>query len=160
MKGSELIHRATQAQPEPNRGNQLKIDGYYYFKSGNDLYDTFILYRNGVILSGGGNAPDTDPFIFIENLFNSYQNNNSYQEKKIKWGLFVIDNNIIYMEKWHPSSGGAMLVYKRTGEILNDTTFIITKMIRSSTGNEVSIDETFHFKKFSPKPDSTNSFIE
>jgi len=49
------------------------------------------------------------------------------------------------------------------GEILNDTTFILTEqfLINSDGTKDLlnSFGRTYHFKKFSPKPDSTNSFI-
>ena len=47
-------------------GNQLRIDGYYYYAIDQNLFETYFFYENGVLISGGGNAPRTDPFEFIE----------------------------------------------------------------------------------------------
>ena len=53
-----------------------------------------------------------------------------------------------------------MPVYLDKGEIQNDSTFLITKSIRSKTGEEKELNEIYHFKQFSPKPDSTNVFVK
>ena len=77
------------------------------------------------------------------------------------WGLFLIENNKIIYEKWVGTQLG-YLVYREEGEILNDTTFFMTEQSRMNQGikTEVeTIDRTYCFKAFSPKPDSTNTCI-
>ena len=143
----------------PYYGNDLKIDGYYYSKVGNEIFDTYFFYRNGVILSGGGNAPNTSPFNYVEKSFISISWQNSIKGDKIAWGIFQINGNQIQFERWYPSSG-LLPSYIRSGIILNDTTFLINKVIRSNGKEEEAINETYNFRKFSPKPDSTNSFVQ
>lgn len=52
-------------------GNELRIDGYYYFMTEDNLHFTYFFYRNGIAIHGGGNAPNTSPIEFIESQFMS-----------------------------------------------------------------------------------------
>ena len=134
----------------------LRIDGYYYSEF-NDIYSVLFFYSNGVLFSGGDVFNNKLQEFEVECQNGVFWNN--HKDKKMYWGLFNIDGTKIVYEKWYVSSGGGLPVYKHLGEILNDTTFIINKSIRSKTGDEKEHNETYHFRKFSPKPDSTNSFI-
>ncbi|MFW5872355.1 MAG: hypothetical protein ACOCVN_00050, partial [bacterium] len=109
-------------------GEQLRIDGYYYLKDKNNtLISTYFFYENGILLYGGG-RPYPEGLSEIENkIFTSKQWIDKIGSQKLSWGVFQIDNNKIYFEKWYPSSGGPTPAYIRSGEILNDTTFVITK---------------------------------
>lgn len=141
-------------------GNELRIDGYYYFMTENNLHYTYFFYENGIIIHGGGNAPNTSPIEFIETQFKSESYLKALKDHKTAWGIFQINGNKIEFERWYPSSGGPLPSYIRSGEILNDTTFVITKVNRSDGSEEKTLNETYHFKQFSPKPDSTNNFIK
>ena len=142
----------------PYTGSQLKIDGYFYLKKDAYFYNIHFFYSNGVVLAAGGN-------FFSEAEMESYINkefidNKQYQKNKTSWGVFKIENNFIQFERWHPSKP-PLATYIRSGEILNDTTFQITKSWPSTKEKNVSDEnETYHFKKFSSKPDSTNSFVK
>jgi len=142
-------------------GTQLRIDGYYYLmdKSSNTIIATYLFYNNGILLHGGG-WPYSNQFEGLNNNFCSEIWSKVIKEYKDNWGLFAIEGNKIVFERWYPSSGGPYPAYIRSGEILNDTTFIITQSMRSN-GKEVSEEnEVYHFKQFSPKPDSTNNFVK
>jgi hypothetical protein len=131
----------------------LKIDGIYYKESENfeGLYfQRYALYRNGIIRDLGASSSIDDP---------SFLSGKS----KINWGIFQVEGSIIKFERWYPSSGGGLPAYVRAGEILNDTTFVITESYRMQKGKKTEIrerNEIYHFHKFSPKPDSTNTFIK
>ncbi len=133
-------------------GNQLRLDGYYFTEKENFegiIYSRYTLYQNGIIRFLGG--PNT-----LDNIIFSSANS------KTVWGIFNIENNIIQFERWYPSSGGPLEAYVRAGKILNDTTFHITETYRLLNGEKTQYrlkDEIYHFKQFSPKPDSTNNFI-
>ncbi|MDR2586191.1 MAG: hypothetical protein LBC84_08250 [Prevotellaceae bacterium] len=132
-------------------GNELRTDGYYYshWASYNSLFDNntaiMFFYRNGVVL----NALSYDGINLerIENEMVLYYD--IIQKYKSGWGVFIIDKDIIMCEQWSTSAGGGLPVYRRNGRIENETTFTFN-----------NIHETWHFKQFSPKPDSTNSFIK
>ena len=145
----------------PYSSNQLRIDGYYYlFDNSNTLIATYFLYYNGILLYGGGRPLPQGLNEIEEKIFTSQQWLEIIPEQRLKWGVFQIKGNEISFEKWYPSSGGPAPVYIRSGEILNDTTFVITQSIRSKTGEAKKLNEVYHFKEFAPKPDSTNNFVK
>ena len=141
-------------------GKQLKTGGYYYFKARGKYYRSYFFYNNGVLLECGGGDFTYDEFIKYENNFNREDWDNYNKIYRYKWGLFKVVNDSIFIEKPEPSSGGMSPVYLNSGVILNDTTFILTKAVRKRTNRVIEKNQTYHFKKFSPKPDSTNSFIK
>jgi len=148
-------------QIQPYTGNQLRVDGYYYWTSedneGNEAFQIFFLYRNGVILSGG--FPLTIDLSDQEEEFANGEYYDHVKDDKISWGRFQISENIITYEKWYPSSGGPAPVYLHQGTILNDTTFQITSSRPSHGDGEFeSLNRIYRFKHFAPKPDSTNTF--
>jgi len=142
-------------------GNQLRIDGYYYQEKNGKFYTMYCFFRNGIVLYlGGGFSPSQ-----ITEMEGRIQDGRFYNDvKNLKdyWGVFLIENSNIKFEKWYPSSGGGLPTYIREGNILNDTTFVITEVYRMKNGKKIEAEphnETYYFKAFSPKPDSTQTFI-
>ena len=131
-------------------GNELRTDGYYYSYYENNSSPseesiiTFFLYRNGVILSSGG-YKKTNSDVLEKEMLERYE---LLQNKKTGWGVFIVKDNKIEYEQWSTSSGGGLPIFKSSYDIENDTTLI------SPCGN------IYHFKQFSPKPDSINNFIK
>lgn len=140
-------------------GNELKINGYYYTLFEGKFQSISFFYENGIYLDAGGNAnssADADNYITTQFL-----NTTDRRGSKICWGLFKIEGDNITYEKWYPS-GIAYKAFVRTGKIINDSTFNVTKSFRVVNGSETnvsSINETYYYRKFSPKPDSVNNFI-
>lgn len=143
-------------------GNQIRIDGYYYFNYSNNSIDylsTFILYQNGIILYGGSRLLSELP-----ELEKSYKDGTFYNNvKSIKfaWGVYKIEGSKITFEGWYGER--PYRVFGQEGLILNDTTFRITQSYRMKNGKKTEVEsknEVYHFKSFSPKPDSTNSFVK
>ncbi|WP_373730031.1 hypothetical protein [Bacteroides heparinolyticus] len=139
-------------------GDELRIDGYFYQKweNGTKYSNIVFLYNNGIVFnkSGYGDIEEMNEYVS-----STYQMD--FAKYKGFWGLFLIkDKNIIY-ERWEGTESG-YLVYREEGNIVNDTTFIMTEVSRMKQGVKTEIrpiEWTYHFKAFSPKPDSTNSFI-
>ncbi len=151
-----------------SRDNKLRLDGYYYYVNYNENYDkdyasgTYFFYNNGIIVTLGG-FDILDKWEKHEERILTNELIDAVQKIKYAWGLFNIDNNIIKFERWYPSSGGPLKAYVRKGIILNDTTFVIKESYRMVNGKKRDLDkenETYHFKQFSPKPDSTNRFTQ
>lgn len=146
----------------PYTGAELRIDGYYYYKyypSENEVYySTYFFYENGIILYGG--AVNETEIHRLENDFTTTEWLNAVRKYKDGWGLFNINQNKILFERWYPNSPGQPKVYIREGKILNDTTFHITVSYRPDGSERREKNEVYHFKQFSPKPDSTNNFIK
>lgn len=141
----------------PYAGNQLKIDGYYYqiteWEKGPSIFDVYVFYENGILLNVGGNAhsvEETDQYIR-----KNYVQDTWYKKNKYVWGVFFIEDNTIRVNTLSPDYPHRGFVEE--GVILNDTTFKITKF--SSGGKVKEKDEIYHFREFSPKPDSTNVYI-
>jgi hypothetical protein len=146
----------------PYTGNQLRIDGYYYqiadgsnYKDGT-IFDCYFFYKNGIVITLGGGANSLEEMdeyvercILLKYFYNS----------KYCWGVFVIDGNIIKIDRWTPGAK-PYKAYVREGIILNDTTFHITKSFRSNGKEQNVKNEIYHFREFSPKPDSTNVYIK
>lgn len=137
-------------------GNQLRIDGYYYRVTDNNSYNIYFYYRNGTVLHAG--------FVDFDNLAASEQEfmNGSYysfaKKYKYHWGRFIINGTTIKDELWKPNTG-PFEAYTTEGIILNDTTFKMTRQWRScKPKKDTEFEEVYQFKKFSPKPDSTNSY--
>ncbi|MBN2175462.1 MAG: hypothetical protein JW731_15135 [Bacteroidales bacterium] len=138
---------------EDNKSNELRLDGYYYI--GEKTIATYFLYRNGIILYTW--STDDLNFTEIENRFIQKEFLDKLKNVKYLWGLYRIEGNRISFERLYPHS--PKKAYIRSGYIPNDTTFIITKSMRSD-GTEVrEKNEVYHFKKFGPKPDSICKFI-
>jgi hypothetical protein len=143
------------------KGNELRIDGYYYqnYISG-DYIHTFFLYKNGIILDGMSIRIDKI-LEKEENFRNGFYATNVASKYKYQWGVFQIDGTKIKYEKWVPTNGPFPAVTYE-GVILNDSTFVINKSYRAlDAGKKVPTEHywEYHFKEFSPKPDSTNRFI-
>ena len=147
-------------QKTPYFGDELRTDGFFYQKEGNGTKYAKItfFYNNGVVFQGHG-AGDMSELIEYVHKILSYHD--ITKDKKGFWGLFLIENNKIVYERWQGSQLG-YLVYREEGNIINDTTFIMTEMSRMNQGEKTEtkqIERTYYFHQFSPKPDSTNIFI-
>lgn len=146
-------------------GDELRIDGYYYNQysiKGNEYVTVYFFFRNGIILYGSS-MPLADLYE-TEAMYKSGEYYVTIKNTKDCWGVFNVDGNKIAFERWTDLYQLAPLVTTiYSGDILNDSTFRIMESSVMENGKQVEIeerDETYYFKKFNPKPDSTNSFIE
>lgn len=136
--------------------NGLKTTGYYSVENtANCTVGNFVfLYRDGTVFQA---------FCVNDQGIPQFGTPEELQERKLNWGVFRVTNDSIFIENWIPKSCGVD-VNLRNGPILNDTTFLILKSkTRDFSGGLVSegeMNDTFTFKYYSPKPDSTNSFIQ
>ena len=147
----------------PYTGNQLRIDGYYYrVADGSDfnegtIFHCYFFYKNGIAINLGGGVNSLEEM--DEYMVENGVNNQNYKNIKFCWGVFLVEDNIIKFDRWYPGAK-PYRAYVREGVILNDTTFHITKSYRSNGNEQKEKDEIYHFREFSPKPDSTNVFIK
>lgn len=140
-------------------GSQIKIDGYYYKQKDNFFYDAYIFFNNGVIIAAGGTK--TSLAEMDEYLRREFVNSLSFKKFKVNWGVFQVAGNRIQFERWYPSDP-PLKAYIKEGEVMNDTTFVIREIYRNQGGQKTeveSLNETYYFRHFSPKPDSTNNFV-
>ena len=141
-------------------GNELRIDGYYYrigYKK--EINSVIFFYKNGIILDIGGVENSHEEM--KQHITKNYLKDDFVKRNKTSWGVFKIENNDINYEQWY-AGDRPHKAYIMFGVILNDTTFHIKESWRSGKKEDeiYKEDRIYHFKQFSPKPDSTNSFIE
>lgn len=147
-------------------GTELRTDGYYYYRyqyynsREDSLYDKFIpwfLYRNGVSLYG--HVYDYSEMEEVEKKFEEGSFYDIYKDRKTQWLVFQISDSVIDFEGWDTGGLFSKTTVKQYAKIINDTTFCRCSK-RPQKGENVKWGDDFHFKQFSPKPDSTNSFIK
>jgi hypothetical protein len=133
-------------------GNEIRTDGYYYrVMSPDSTLATYIFYyRNGVKLSfvASLNLSSLDQIEDIELI----------RQEKTMWSVFSVNDSVITTQGWGQPWGHKRPLITSYSKILNDTTIQGIKSINSRTG-EWESNLIVRFRKFSPKPDSTNVFI-
>jgi hypothetical protein len=146
-------HDELSLERRPYLGEELRLDGYYYMAystSEGEYHRAYLLYRNGIIRYGGS-APD------LRDLEAEFA---LYGGSRYDWGVFHVDGDGIKFERWYPPSKTHTRAVIRSGAILNDTTFVITESWRARGGERSSLEETYRFRAFAPKPDSTSLYID
>jgi len=126
-------------------GKEIRLDGYYTGAQPNQnkYFDYIFFYTNGVVFSFG-NLPDINLSQYLGG-----------STRKPDWSVFQIKNNVINLQGWTENGSDFVRQYVLKDDsytIINDTTLFY----ETSKGYKT----TYHFKKFSPKPDSTNVFIK
>ncbi len=143
-----------------NNVRNLRMDGYWYKK--NVLTsEAMVLYENGVLLDLSSPPTNTDKFQHWEEYLIPYiiSGASSAYDYYSDWGVFETTKDSIRFERYYPPSGGPWVPYIRSGIILNDSTFLITEARRSYRKEVEKENILYGFRRFSPKPDSTNRFI-
>jgi hypothetical protein len=143
-------------QKHDNVTNKLKLNGYYYTKDSGQVKSfctLILLYANGVISYRG-----TTEFLGFDSLDRLISlHTNTIKSQKRNWGLYEINANSIAYEQL-ATQATKYYRFHSDGQILSDTSFVITQTFGSN--NKIQpLNETYHFRQFSPKPDSTNNFI-
>lgn len=134
--------------------NNLKINGYYN-KCDQDYCYPFYLFENGIYLDCGAVNLASQEIIdsvildsdFIERL----------KRTQYGWGVFKVSKNEISIEQWLPGVGGPYPTKIYSGQILNDTTILISGLRGTKYKDEI---DTFRFRPLPTKPDSTNTFVK
>ncbi len=142
---------------QPYNGNQLRLDGYYYYSQEEKVWNTYFFYRNGTLHYGIGNSPDMSIDMY-DSWFASDDYKESIKTDRRRWGLFEIQDDSIVFERWGIQEFEDPVI-RYSGHIINDTTFIISRVEYPHTGGVYEKNELYRFHAFSPKPDSTNTFI-
>lgn len=142
-------------------GMDIRLDGYWWKNLEGAIEPSrfvLFLYNNGIALSGL--SFPVDELAEKEAEYKSKIFRDAVLRSKTGWGVFSINGKDIEIEMWASSNGGPLKTVIRSGEILNDGTFVITSFLNNYSGETSARNDTFYFKEFSPKPDSTNVFIK
>lgn len=140
-------------------GTELRTDGYWYYVSpGDTTYDVLVLYRSGIYFLLGNPSGRRDK---VDDYVSMFKTNHFSSGCKRCWGIFNIYGDMLLMEQYELEGPLTPLdSYIYSGSIIDDTTFILKETKRYRTGGEHrNLDMTYHFRSFSPKPDSTNNFL-
>lgn len=147
----------------PYTGSNLRIDGYYF--SARTLADGIpiaIFYRDGVCFHcffGATGASDTLKYIETEILLDEGFINKLKSEPSCI-GVYQVAGNSLTFETWERVGSRKIITFSHFAEILNDTTFFLRKRVNNDQNVTREENIIYRFKKFSPKPDSTNTFIK
>ena len=143
-------------------GKEFRIDGYYVgitnhtgeYEKNYKHYKFF--YSNGIVFS-------SQSYEIYDDINENFANMEQHRAEKDLWAIFQLKDSIIYIQRWVNSASAVIgndRLYSLENDyykIINDTTILHEK----STGYVIhTYNEYYHFKKFSPKPDSTNLFIK
>ncbi len=144
---------------DPYLGNDLRLEGYYHAHI-QDFIQVYFFYRDGTLLNCGYFPAHQLPQ--KEQMFQSEIFDETIKKYKYRWGTFSIDNQHIEFENWYASEP-PLKVFGKEGKILNDSIFVISKFFQVENGTKILLEELheiFHFREFSPKPDSINAFVK
>jgi hypothetical protein len=138
---------------ENYRGKEIKTEGYYYAFSktstGESSGTIFFLYQNGVFLYLG--SPKSGTIKELDNYVLQHNTASTIPDAREFWGVFQIEQNQVSIERWLFSSGRNIPSKVFQGQIVNDTTMSLKLF---------DIVETWKFRAFSAKPDSTNAYVK
>ncbi len=140
----------------PYTGNELRTDGYYYMQDEQGTV-LFFLYRNGIKLQCYHHS--TTDFSEIESRLVGEDYLRSLKKEKTRWQLFVVQESSFIFEGWGTSVGGGRPAFRCISIIENDTTIRITRTIQNGGDQIFDKNDVYHFRPFSPKPDSINAFL-
>jgi len=157
LTGSCITSQVTLIQNQDEFPAQsIKIDGFYYYKWKDGGYSIKFIYGNGTILSLGGTPDENQSIREIADKIISRWEESNYQENKYLWGAIFLEEAKLQIKRWQAAGLSPDYVKTVSGIILSDSSFVI----ESIKGKRLDEPRIYHFHPYSPKPDSTNSFIE
>lgn len=138
-----------------NVSSSLRLDGVYLYEDSLGIVALYYFYENGVVLSRGSVHRDQleDRLTRLETA-----DTDKYKNIKFLWGRYAISQSAIRFERWYPSEK-PYRAFMKEGEIINDSTFVITKSHRPNGKIRRSLQETYSFREMSKKPDHTNRWV-
>jgi hypothetical protein len=150
LKDDDLIIKRVD-----NNSKKIKLNGYYLETK--FTHNPYFFYQNGVVFKYS--SRELKDSLLIEDGMTNEVNLSLLKKLKYSWGIYQIINNEILIERWYPGEK-PYDAFLTKGRILNDTTFVLTEFSESDGSKKETINEIYRFRKFSPKPDSTNAFIK
>ncbi len=162
--GGELVDESSKYEAKGVTFFSLFNDGYLY-TSGGFMYRGFYVTDDVRLdychLLEESNNFKSARFRLEEALRNGvYSSSLDVKRRGVSnRGIFSIEDKTIILQYYYAAEGGSELVEKK-GEILNDTTFLLTSQIYFKNKSRKEINERYHFKHFPIKPDSISYIRE
>jgi len=135
--------------------NSLKIKGYFYSPY-EDGYCAFFLFENGNYFDEGALLAISD-LNELDSIIAIAEQSQHTKNLYYRWGIYRVEGSTILINRWLPGVGGPYPSQLLKGEIVNQKTIVIAGLTENGTTNRT---DTFRFRQFSPKPDSTTHFLE
>lgn len=135
--------------------DEFFINGVYYNKTEKSNYVSYLyFYQDGFF---SRNSIEYELF-FIDTTPCAW---NVTPEIPWTWGKYMVENNIIKIHRVNPHASwpGKFEVDEMWAEIINDSTLHFFKYI-SRAKKEQPMDITYHFRRCTNKPDSTNVLMK
>lgn len=142
----------------------LRLDGYYVNKSnGRKGYGgnyPIFLYKNGIVLEtySGSFSYDSEVQAYLREYYANKKNLDKIEMSQ--WGIVHISGSTISIEMRNASFEKTEKTMIEKGTIINDSTFEMTVLYNRKGEKVDTFNDVYKFKKFSPKPDSTNKYIK
>ena len=146
----------------------IKTDGFYYVKTkeySKTLKDSITNYRFTFYNKDGTFLEHFEYSSFKKEVL-KYNINLQYEvlkKEQTNWGLYKIDGLNIICEGWNTSVGGGLPRWRAEGYVKNDSTIVFTKSFAFDNKCCPKINSNYevenHFFPYSPKPDSSNIFL-
>lgn len=150
------FRESTLYLPEENQKGRLKMSGLYYIIKDTTMY-SFILYENGLYLYTFGTSCQTvDCQIASIEKYSERDTKMNFYDYKGSWGIYSILDDRIQINRYFGIGLASYGIQELEGYILNDTTIRFTHF----NNRKMDEEEIYQFHHFSPKPDSTNKFID
>ena len=127
----------------------FRKDGYYFCTDNTGkIKCRYFFYNNGKLLYAF--ACDKD-LIKCENDFLD-SNFRVLQKNNINWTNYVLKSDTIVLERIYPAQFYPhCYIY---GRLISDSSFVLNKIEEIKGEYKDSLNDTFHFKHYLPKPDS------
>jgi hypothetical protein len=142
-----------------NKTQTIKLKGYYYsYLNNNTQKNIFFFYENGLFIDI--QTFENKTFEEIEAFCSSeFFLKRQLNVLKRMYGIYKIENKKLTIESYY-LKGTAHGVANYYCNIINDSAFQIMNISDHNSNTDVSSENRiYHFRQYSPKPDSTNSFI-
>jgi hypothetical protein len=146
----------------------IKTNGFYYVKTNEysktlkdsvTNYNFTFYYIDGTFLKHF-TSPSLEKEILDFNIKNQYE---ILKKDQTNWGLYEIYGSNIIREGWNTSVGGGLPRSRAEGYVKNDSTIVFTKSFAFDNKCCPKINSNYevenHFFPYSPKPDSSNIFL-
>ena len=143
-------------------GTELKTNGFFYeIGKFGDFSSATFFYDNGIMNDIEGSSSSLNAF---EVYINEVSDNNWSINNKTGWGIFKIESNVLYYQRWYPKPYcGLFKVFTHECEIVNDSTYILKKQYRIANGQLTELtfpNVTYKLVKFQNKPSPINPYIQ
>jgi hypothetical protein len=139
-----------------NTDSKPRLDGYYYkFDDSGNVVSVFFFFKDGIVMTpeaflGGleGAEREFSNPVLLEKVY-------GYAEH---WGLYKVEGDSIVFELKR-SGAGPLQLFRSVGFFNTDSSFAVSRVIYNGQSEDFENPRIYYFRKYKPKLDSANQFI-